>query len=455
MRARHKGGQSRNYPEVRPVRGTHTDGMTRASHGQPGFSKRRSPDLLDEDILAVGGFAGSRLNLCPITNYEVWEDLDWVDNGGFENDLNADGVEVWYGSYQYPRWNAAQRVAGGADAGAYYGQGDAGGWNKYWHNFRTSSTSRVFDGGTRYRVVARAKAIGTIPTLGLPFVWFGMPSSRDNGNWPSPDYGGPNGWGDHAELLNGDWASGGADWADLEIEWTPAADAMNPMIAFSEGLATDEVKVQRFVSVDNTEQVGSSEYAARCNHGHHHLDTRAPLVTDDADAGYSVGNAWIDTTNERVYVLVNATAGAAVWLEALPRLHASTHQSGGSDPIKLDDLATPDDNTDLNASAARHGLLPKLSGVASDALRGDGTWSAVPDLAAHTGDAVDAHDASAISIADAGNHYTGTDVEAALQEAATHIHGVPTGYYRPLMDGLGNVVTDGGSGAAIMAYAED
>jgi hypothetical protein len=35
---------------------------------------------------------------------------------------------------------------------------------------------------------------------------------------------------------------------------------------------------------------------------------------------------------------------------------------------------------------------------------------------AHLGDTTDAHDASAISIADAGTYYTGTDVEAALQE---------------------------------------
>jgi len=36
--------------------------------------------------------------------------------------------------------------------------------------------------------------------------------------------------------------------------------------------------------------------------------------------------------------------------------------SGAVNPagIKLDDLGTPDDNTDLNASASRHGLLPKL-----------------------------------------------------------------------------------------------
>jgi hypothetical protein len=82
--------------------------------------------------------------------------------------------------------------------------------------------------------------------------------------------------------------------------------------------------------------------------------------------------------------------------------HAATHQPGGADPLavdaaaatgslrtlgagaaqaaagnhnhKLDDLAAPDDNTDLDATAAAHGLLPKLSGVADDALLGDGTW---------------------------------------------------------------------------------
>jgi hypothetical protein len=58
-----------------------------------------------------------------------------------------------------------------------------------------------------------------------------------------------------------------------------------------------------------------------------------------------------------------------------PTAHASTHQSGGTDAIKLDDLATPDDNTDLNATTDRHGLLLKLSGGTTNFLRGDGTWA--------------------------------------------------------------------------------
>jgi hypothetical protein len=42
-----------------------------------------------------------------------------------------------------------------------------------------------------------------------------------------------------------------------------------------------------------------------------------------------------------------------------PKAHATSHQAGGSDAIKLDDLAEPDDNADLNASTAKHGLMPK------------------------------------------------------------------------------------------------
>jgi hypothetical protein len=46
----------------------------------------------------------------------------------------------------------------------------------------------------------------------------------------------------------------------------------------------------------------------------------------------------------------------------------------------------------------------------------DGTPHTHSEIAAHTGDTSDAHDASAISIADSGGYFTGTDVEAALQE---------------------------------------
>lgn len=43
---------------------------------------------------------------------------------------------------------------------------------------------------------------------------------------------------------------------------------------------------------------------------------------------------------------------------------------------KLDDFGTPDDNTDLDATTERHGLLPKLGGGTTNFLRADGTWAA-------------------------------------------------------------------------------
>lgn len=57
--------------------------------------------------------------------------------------------------------------------------------------------------------------------------------------------------------------------------------------------------------------------------------------------------------------------------------HAASHKSAGSDPIKLDELAAPTDVTTLNASASAHGLLKKLSNVASQFLNGAGSWASV------------------------------------------------------------------------------
>lgn len=63
-------------------------------------------------------------------------------------------------------------------------------------------------------------------------------------------------------------------------------------------------------------------------------------------------------------------------------VHASRHQSGGADAIKLDDLAASDDNTDLNASTAAHGLMQKYPGGTSNFLRADGTFAAPTAAAA-------------------------------------------------------------------------
>lgn len=65
-------------------------------------------------------------------------------------------------------------------------------------------------------------------------------------------------------------------------------------------------------------------------------------------------------------------------LVATPAAHAATHEDGGSDEIEVSEpmLALTDILT-ADASTAKHGLLPKLSGDPDDGLRGDGSWGAV------------------------------------------------------------------------------
>lgn len=60
------------------------------------------------------------------------------------------------------------------------------------------------------------------------------------------------------------------------------------------------------------------------------------------------------------------------------------------------------------------------------------------DLSAHTGDTTDAHDASAISIADAGALYTATDVEAALAEVMGAVSG--GGISPTIVDAKGDLI---------------
>lgn len=73
-----------------------------------------------------------------------------------------------------------------------------------------------------------------------------------------------------------------------------------------------------------------------------------------------------------------AGAGAAGSGGGAPEAHATTHKSGGTDAVKLDELAAPTDVTTLNASTSAHGLLPKLPAASSAPglyLSALGTWT--------------------------------------------------------------------------------
>lgn len=60
--------------------------------------------------------------------------------------------------------------------------------------------------------------------------------------------------------------------------------------------------------------------------------TAAPTVNDDSADGYSPDSTWTDVTNDKSYVCVDATVGAAVWIE--------TTQASSSIQTLLDGIST-------------------------------------------------------------------------------------------------------------------
>lgn len=59
-----------------------------------------------------------------------------------------------------------------------------------------------------------------------------------------------------------------------------------------------------------------------------------------------------------------------------PSAHATTHKTGGSDSIKLDEFAATTDVTTLDASTTAHGLMMKYPGGTATFLRADGSFAA-------------------------------------------------------------------------------
>lgn len=170
----------------------------------------------------------------------------------------------------------------------------------------------------------------------------------------------------------------------------------------------DTVTTILLVGAGRPEHGGTSTMAARCDHRHLVIRNSAPTAHDDTIAGYRLSHAWFDASTNTLYIATDVTANAAVWEQV------ADDQTAAEVPFTPTGTIAA---TDTQAAVAE---------VASDAAS---------DLAAHTGNTTDAHDASAISIVDAGTYFTGTDVETALQELGAGAGG------------------GGGGGALVQAYA--
>lgn len=82
--------------------------------------------------------------------------------------------------------------------------------------------------------------------------------------------------------------------------------------------------------------------------------------------------AWDDTVVAHTTKILSASWNSFI---AAFKDHSARHQSGGDDAIKLDDLAAPDANTDLNVSTTAHGLCPVLPNSATVYLNGTGAYT--------------------------------------------------------------------------------
>lgn len=127
------------------------------------------------------------------------------------------------------------------------------------------------------------------------------------------------------------------------------------------------------------------------------LTTKGDIITyDTATIRLPVGSDGL------VLVADSGETAGIKWAAPAPSAHKTSHQNAGTDEIsvtdlsglladdqhvldaevvtaaktvKLDDFATPDDNTDLNSTTSEHGLLKKLDNTPTNFMNGQGNWS--------------------------------------------------------------------------------
>gem|GEM_PF-5359892 len=191
-------------------------------------------------------------------------------------------------------------------------------------------------------------------------------------------------------------------WDDIVIEHvtTGHASDWNGLVAYLKGhahagvylpIAGTAADSQLLDGHDSTyfSPVGHlhSEYAAAT---HNHDAAYAPIAK-----GVTNGDAHDHSGGDGAQIAYGGLSGIPSTFA--PAGHTASHATGQADALspadigaataghdhpgtylpagtKLDDLAAPDDNTDRNASVTAHGLCPKLDGIATNCLQGDGTW---------------------------------------------------------------------------------
>ena len=87
------------------------------------------------------------------------------------------------------------------------------------------------------------------------------------------------------------------------IGYYGSANAESVLSALQEDIDTNATDIGT-----NDTRITALEDAPRAN-----IAATAPTVTDDINAGYSVGSVWVDITQNQAYILVDSAPGTAAW----------------------------------------------------------------------------------------------------------------------------------------------
>jgi len=173
-------------------------------------------------------------------------------------------------------------------------------------------------------------------------------------------------------------------YADLPADDETSLDTtLNSWVQFSVtgvGATTGDVPLDTVHQ--DSEQIGTSVRAARCDHRHAHglladpnyhslahlsnyivHGSGAPSVNDDEGDGYAAGTVWIDNTTNDAYLLIDPATGVAVW----------TPLSGSSGAEELNDL------TDVTISAPAADDDLRYDAASSMWVNDPRKWEAVTD----------------------------------------------------------------------------
>lgn len=156
-------------------------------------------------------------------------------------------------------------------------------------------------------------------------------------------------------VVGGSGEGGPVDWADVQ----------NKPATFAPSAHNHD---DRYYTDGETDTLLAGKAASNHNHdgtyataGHNHAGVYEPA---DAAIQTHITSAHAPSNAQKNSDITKAEIEAKLTGELTSHSHAVP---------KLDDLAAPDDNTDLDVSTLKHGLFPKLPGGTSY-YRADGTW---------------------------------------------------------------------------------